>query len=185
MSIVNPGKAEVVMFIAMAKTIARSEYRKFVESMDLKGGESVMDFGSGPGVMAEMIAKRLGAGGNVTCVDISETWIGVAKRRLRELQNVKFALGDIRTMPIPPESFDVIGIHYVVHDIDPGMRQEVVNALGRALKRDGRIVVDEPRVMKHSMPPEEVKRLFAEAGMTEFSSRTNWMSYIGQFRKKA
>jgi len=185
MSIVDPGRLEVAMFIAMARTVGHREYRKFVDSMGLWGGESVMDFGSGPGVIAGMIAERLAQdGGRVTCVDISKTWIEVAKRRLGKYSNIVYMLGDIRTMPIPKETFDVIGVHYVLHDVDAEIRPGVVAALARALKPDGRVLIDEPARSNHSMPQEEVRRLLGEVGLIEVHSKKTWLFYLGEFRKK-
>jgi ubiquinone/menaquinone biosynthesis C-methylase UbiE len=184
MSIVNPNRLEVALYVAFARTFGRSEYTRFIDGMGLKGKERVMDFGSGPGVMAGMLAQRLeGSGGTVTCVDISKKWIEVAKRRLSGFRNVEFMLGDIRTMPVPEESFDVISIHYVIHDVDASMRPGVVAALARALKPGGRILVDEPRKTGHSLPQPEVKKLFMEVGMKEVDSKFTRLSYIGKFEK--
>ncbi len=185
MSIVDPGRLEIAMFVAFARTIGRRGYRRFVESMNLHGDEKVMDFGSGPGVMAEMIAERLhGPGGRLTCVDISEKWIAVAKRRLADHDNIDFVLGDIRTNAIPESQFDVIGMHLVIHDVEPQMRPGVVSALARALKDDGRVIVEDPARTSHSMPIEEIRRLFQEAGMIEVQAKRTWITYHGEFKKK-
>ena len=186
MSIVNPGRFEIAMFVAFARTIGRRGYRRFVDSMALRGNEKVMDFGSGPGVMAEMIAQRLnGQGGRLTCVDISEKWIAVAKRRLTGYKNVDFVLGDIRTIAIPESSFDIIGMHLVLHDVEPQMRPGVVSALANALKQDGRIIVAEPERTSHSMPIQEIRRLFEENGMVEVRTKRTWITYYFEFKKKA
>ncbi len=185
MSIIDPSRLEVAMFTAMARTVGHREYRKFVDSLGLRGSERVMDFGSGPGVIAGLIAERLTHdGGSVLCVDISKTWIEVAKRRLGKYSNIEYMLGDIRTMQIPEASFDVIGVHYVLHDVDAKIRPGVVAALARALKSNGRIMIDEPARSGHSMPQEEVRRLLGEAGLKEVKSKMNWLSYLGEFREQ-
>lgn len=184
MSIVNPGKLEILLYIGMARTIGHPEFKKFVEGLRIRGAERVMDFGSGPGVIAGMIAKRLASGGGtLACVDISETWIRVAKRRLREYSNIEYMLGDIRTMGIPEGTFDIIAVHYVIHDVDERFRPGVVAALSRALKPDGRIVVDEPRMRGHSLHPDELRRLMADAGLTEVESKKTTLSYVVEFKR--
>ena len=184
MSIVDPGRAEIALFVAYGRIFARRSYRRFVDSLRLRGDETVMEFGSGPGVMAKLIADRLAPrGGTLACVDISQKWIEVAKKNLRGYSNASFLLGDIRSLPVPDSSFDVIAVHLVLHDVNPQMRPGAVAALARVLRQDGRIVIEDPARTSHSMPVSEIRRLFAEAGMNEVDSWRTWSLFHAEYRK--
>ena len=59
--------------------------------MNLSGHEHVLDFGSGAGPSASYIAIKLSKGdGELTCLDISPTWITVIKARLADYKNINF-----------------------------------------------------------------------------------------------
>ncbi|MEI7826356.1 MAG: class I SAM-dependent methyltransferase [Euryarchaeota archaeon] len=148
--------------------IGRPYYRRYVEGLGLRGDERVLEYGSGPGAASRYVAQRLvSGGGHLTCVDISSVWMTYLKRRMREYQNVDFKLGDIVTLDVQDESFDVVLIHFVLHEIELSLRQEKVNALARTLKSDGAMFVREPISEQHGMPPEEVRTLVSSTGLLE------------------
>ena len=49
--------------------------------LDLKGGEAVLDVGSGPGLLAAEMAEAVGPEGTVRGVDPSESMLALARRR--------------------------------------------------------------------------------------------------------
>ena len=83
-------------------------------------------------------------------------------------QNVDFKLGDIVSLDIENATYDVVTIHFVLHEIDESLRQEKVNALSQKLKSDGRMFVREPLSVRHGMPPDEVRALVSSAGLYEW-----------------
>jgi ubiquinone/menaquinone biosynthesis C-methylase UbiE len=147
-------------------------YSNFVKSLNINGNENVMDYGSGPGTISKMIIKKLSIGGHLTCVDISKVWMGIVKGRLKKFNNVDFMLGDISGLKIPEDHYDLIVIHFVLHDIDVDKRTEKIGILKQKLKKGGRIHIEEPYNDKHGMPYEEIKNIMKNNGLKEINALT-------------
>ena len=168
MSFANPGFFEVILIKYLEAPLTGPLYRRYVESLGLKGDEKVLDFGSGFGGNARYIAQALQTGGGrLTCVDISEYWLDEAGTRLKEYSNIDFKLGEITKLDIEDRSFDVIVVHFMLHDIGEDSRQEVARTLALKLKDTGKLFVREPTRKKHGMQPEQIRQLLAGAGLKE------------------
>jgi ubiquinone/menaquinone biosynthesis C-methylase UbiE len=89
------------------------------------------------------------------------------KRRMRGYQNVDFKLGDVVSLDIEDATYDVVTIHFVLHEIEESLRQEKVNALSQKLKNGGRMFIREPLSVRHGMHPDEVRALVSSAGLHE------------------
>jgi ubiquinone/menaquinone biosynthesis C-methylase UbiE len=126
-------------------------YNPFYKTFSLKGGESVLDFGCGGGAGSRCLLKFIGREGRITCIDLSAYWTERAKKRLMIYPNSECISGDIRKMDIPPDSFDVISIIHVIHDILPDRRY--VYGLSKTLKPDGWLFNWEPTKESHGMRP--------------------------------
>lgn len=150
----------------MRYVIERPFYKPYVKSMGLKGDEKVLEYGSGAGIMSAYLARALPRG-HLTCVDMSSTWMSVVKERLGSSPNVDFHLGSIATLPTGDGAYDCVVIHFVLHELDPMVRQEKLDALVARLKNGGRIFIREPDREWDGMPADEIKSLMAKAGMKE------------------
>jgi ubiquinone/menaquinone biosynthesis C-methylase UbiE len=158
-------------------------YNPYYISFNLKGDESVLDFGCGGGAGSKNLIKFLNRNGLLTCVDTSKYWIKKATNRLKGYNNVDIKLGDIRELKIPAFSFDVISIIYVIHDIAPSARQDTILALNRTLKKGGTLFIREPTRRTHGMPVQVIRTLLSTAGLTEVEHETKRSEYIGKFQK--
>jgi ArsR family transcriptional regulator len=65
----------------------------------------VLDVASGDGALAELVAPRTTS---LTCLDLSETVIEAAKKRLSHLSHVRFVRGDMHKLPFADASFDQV-----------------------------------------------------------------------------
>lgn len=81
-----------------------------MERADIRPGERVLDIGCGCGETTFELARRVGASGFVTGIDISrlliETGHQLADRS--NLSNVRFEAADAQTFPLPKQSFDLV-----------------------------------------------------------------------------
>ncbi len=184
MSVPEPSDLEIRITL-LAGALAAPVYRTYVERLGLRGDERVLDFGTGSGNPARYLARILQrGGGQLTCVDVSERWMAVARRRLRNFANVVFKLGEIASLGLPDAGYDVVFIHFVLHDIPAGERPAIAAALARTLRPGGRLFVREPL---RFIALEELAGLMRGAGLTQVSAAsanvfTQGLVYEGVFR---
>ncbi len=143
-------------------------YKRYAESFGLTGSEWVLDYGSGSGRITRHIAARLAPrGGHLTCVDVSTVWMDVVKRRLKQYPNVDFKLGDIASLDIPDDAYDVVVVHFVLHHVNADVRQKNVSILSQKLKKGGRLFFRDPIREEHGTPVHEIRQLMSNAGLHE------------------
>lgn len=159
-------------------------YDDFIRKMHLHGDEHILDFGCGGGVEARHVAKELSSVGHLTCLDPSEYLLNRAKKRLRKYSNISFYNKDIRQVDFASETFDVIMIFHVLHDIPHSDRGAIIATLSGTLKSDGRVFIREPIRANHGMPLVEIRELFQSSGLTETQNEMiNSNEYWGYFRQ--
>lgn len=141
-------------------------YNSYINSIPLQGKEYVLDFGCGGGIASKMLIKRL-PHGKLTCLEPSKCWIRRLRRRLKKYQNVSFINDYIENVDSKDDTFDVILIHHVLHDIHPQKRQDVIAHLSRNLKPEGSIYIREPLKRSHGMPVDEIRQLFKNVDREE------------------
>jgi ubiquinone/menaquinone biosynthesis C-methylase UbiE len=152
-------------------------------SCQLTGSENILDFGCGGGVGSRILVQQLNESGRLTCIDLSEYWVKKSRKRLKDFPQVEFQQGDIREIGIQNAPFDVITIHYVLHDILPEIRQEITGRLSKLLKPGGCLLIKEPTKVSHGMPVEEIRSLFKNAGLVESGFREDKSYYSGEYMK--
>jgi len=176
MSFHEPSALEVCITIAMG-ALARPFYQKYVDRLGLQGHERVLDFGSGVGSPARLLARKLlRDGGRVTCVDISKVWLKTARKRLARFPNVEFKLGEISSLDLPDAAYDVVFVHFVLHDIPTGQRPHIVEHLARKLSAGGRLFIREPL---RPLPQQEILRLMQQNALSELGSSLSQVPLMG------
>lgn len=97
---------------------------------------SVLDLASGDGVFAELIAPRCK---RLTCVEISDTVLAAARRRLAGHSNIQLQQGDMHALPFAAASFDtVFALHALAYSAEPAA---VLAEAHRVLKQNGTLIV--------------------------------------------
>lgn len=163
----EPGRADVLATLVIMNGLLGPLYGRYVAQMGLRGDERVLDYGSGSGAAARHLAKRLDVAGRLTCMDVSARWQAVVRKVLRARPEVEYRLGDVRTMGLPEGSFDVVLVHWMLHDVAPADRPSIVAELARLLRPGGRLFTREPTASRHGIPAAEVRSLLAGAGLDE------------------
>jgi ubiquinone/menaquinone biosynthesis C-methylase UbiE len=167
MCFTEPSSLKVLATVLGGYLGSRS-YKRYVESFGLTGSEWVLDYGSGSGRITRHIAERLAPeSGHLTCVDVSTVWMDVVKKRLNGYPNVDFKLGDIVSLDIPDDAYDVVVVHFVLHHVDADVRQKNVSILSQKLKKGGRLFIRDPIREEHGTPVHEIRQLMANAGLHE------------------
>lgn len=143
-------------------------YSKYIGQLNIFGNARVLDFGSGSGAGSKYLAMEL-PNGHLTCVDVSEYWMNVCRRRLSKYNNVDFLLGWLPDFKIEANSYDIVNIHYVLHEVPKQMRITAIDEMYRMLKRGGRICIKEPQRKDDGMAVSEIRELMQESGFSEIT----------------
>ena len=99
-------------------------------------GMTVLDVGCGTGVHLELYQK---AGCEVFGIDLSPSMLQVARKRLGERAHLH--PGDASKMPYSDQTFDLIIMSTVLHEMSNGVRSALITESKRILKKDGRILL--------------------------------------------
>ena len=156
-------------------------YGKDIQCLNLKGDESVLDFGCGGGTASRYVMDFLSERGRLLGVDTSAYWMNIASRRLKKYPNATFKVGDIGTMNLPTSSMDVVMTFHVLHHIESVDRLPVLRVLAHLLKEEGRFYIRERTQASHGIPLGELTSLLSRAGLREINHSLDKAEYRGLF----
>ena len=152
------------------------------EVLELKGHETVLDFGCGSGRIAYWIAPGVK---KVIGLEVTSEMIALAEKN-KTVENVEFMLYDGVHFPSLPYSFDLVLSVGVLQIMKGDLLKRVLSSLGQYLKKDGMFylieqVSDNPKVDRPSR--EEYLEAFKESNLEclqyyPIRSGRWWMLYL-------
>ena len=143
------GRSAVMSEIGSPSRDARQKPKELVAALDLKPGMVVADIGTGAGYMLPYLSAAVGPAGKVIAEDIFPDVIDAAKKKAGELKNVEFMLGSEKETNVPAASADVLFVLDAYHHFN--YPQALLADFGRALKKDGRLIIVEYHKNKEAM----------------------------------
>jgi arsenite methyltransferase len=122
---------------------------RILNSISWRGDEQVLDVGCGRGLLLVAAAKRLQTG-HVVGLDIhNHNGAAAAMENARiegVAERVELKDGDVRELPIPDASFDIILSSLAIHTIsDAAGRERAIREMARVLKPGGQLALADLR----------------------------------------
>jgi len=113
----------------------------YFDLADLHPGERVVDLGSGSGMDSFIAAHKVGPGGQVTGIDMTDAQLTKAERlrHASALETVRFLKGYIDATGFPSESFDAVISNGVIN-LSPD-KAAVFREAARLLRPGGRVAI--------------------------------------------
>ena len=109
---------------------------------EIKPPDSVLDVGTGTGVVALLAAKKIAKGGRVHGIDLSEGMLATATAKAEKLgleEKVKFSQMDAENLECEPETFDaVVSLFALLHFPNP---LTALKEIYRVMRPGGKFVV--------------------------------------------
>lgn len=132
-----------------------------VNALEIVPGTVAAELGSGTGYFTWRLAERVGAAGKVFAVDTRQTMLDLTAETIRKhkLANVEFVLGSENDPRLPAAALDMVLIANSYHEFSAP--EAMINAVKRALKPDGRLVVIE-YTDEHPDPADATEGMSAE-----------------------
>jgi|SRR5579864_7386875 len=168
---------------ATAAAIRDQEFLdRIVRMAETDSADTVLDVACGPGLLACAFAR---AAEHATGIDVTPAMLvqAMALQAEQGLQNVTWVQGDVLPLPYADASFSIVTARYAFHHFldplavlkemrrvcQPGGRVVVADSAPAAEKADAFNEMERLRDPSHvrAMPPEELRALFASAGIPE------------------
>lgn len=179
----------VIFALSILSFVGTTKCGKFVvwggllDEIGLRGNERLLDVGCGRGAVLMLAAKRLPAGRAVG-LDLWSTTdqsgnSEQATLRNAELEGVRERIelhtGDMRNLPFPDESFDVVTSSLAIHNISEKTgREKALTEIWRVLKPGGTALLAD---FRHAAEYE--RYLAAQQGTVVERRRLDWRFWYG------
>jgi len=130
---------------------------------DNKENPKVLDLGCGTGNITQKLLTRFPQA-EVTCLDLSENMIKIAKNKLSQYKSIEYIIGDFTETEIT-EKYDAIisslALHHIPNDKE---KQEMYQAIYEALNKNG-VFYNADVILGNSTYNEELNNKIAQEDM--------------------
>jgi SAM-dependent methyltransferase len=147
----------------------------------VREGETVLEIGPGTGFYSMEAARRVGARGQLVCLDIQPEMLHHTKRRLRTCGlEAEFVQADARSLPLRPSSVDHVFLIGVLGEIPD--RTAALAEMRRVLRPGGRLSVSEQFPDPDFVTQRALRQELTVAGFAEEKTR-GWLFYTSRWSK--
>lgn len=123
----------------------------FLQFLDLTGAQSILEIGSGLGILAVEVA-RAAPNARVVGLEYSAEQLAKAPRGEGVPANLTFLQGDGHALPFDDGSFDVVYCRFLLEHVADPVR--VLSEARRVLGRDGRVFAQENNILINDFDPD-------------------------------
>lgn len=155
--------------------------RRTVARLDLDPDAAVLEIGPGPGYFSIELARSV-PHGDVVLVDLQHEMLRMARERLHEAANVRYANADASALPFRDGVFDAVLVVAVLGEIPDANR--CVAELSRVVRTGAMVLFAETRRDSDFVPIEQLKDLVAPHGFDLVRRRGPRWEYTAAFRRR-
>lgn len=139
----SESRSQVVNRLEAPARLANIRPAELIAQLGIGKGSTVVDLGTGTGILLEALSDAVGPQGRVIAEDIHEDFMQRARSRVASLgrTNVEFVVGTEVDPGLPPASADVVVVLDAYHHFD--YPEKMLAAIMRALRPGGRLAIVE------------------------------------------
>ena len=127
-----------IMNDLMSLGIHRLWKQRLIEWMNPKKNDHLIDVATGTGDIASAFLKRIKNQGFVTCVDPNKLMIEQGKKKLKDLNAIKWEVSSAEKLPYKDNTFDIYSVSFGVRNFSN--TKVALKEAQRVLKRGGRFI---------------------------------------------
>lgn len=168
---------------------------RMARELGLKPGSTVLDVGTGTGILVPFILEIIGNEGKLVCLDSAEKMLDKARAK-NFMGNIEFICADIEETRLADNAFDTI----VCYSSFPHFQDKLkaLKEIGRLLKKGGKVIICHtssrdfirqihqkiPEMHNDLIPGEaEMQQLLSAAGFCRIVIRDEKESYLARAEK--
>jgi ubiquinone/menaquinone biosynthesis C-methylase UbiE len=150
-------------------------------ALKIQPGQTVCDMGCGNGFYTLPMAKLVGEGGKLLAVDIQPEMLHMLNERAKAegLKNIALITGTQTDPQLEPESVDLILLVDVYHEFSHP--RQMLAAMHKALKPEGRIALAEFRLEDRNVPIKRLHKMSKKQILREYEA--NGFRLVEEFDK--
>jgi ubiquinone/menaquinone biosynthesis C-methylase UbiE len=175
---------------------------ELMPKLGLKPGQTILDAGTGTGVLIPFLLRIIGPSGSITAIDYAKNMVEMFRSKFPNLGNVKVELKDVERLDLPSEAFDAVICFGLFAHLE--RKAQALMNLNHVLKRRGRLVIAHAlssaeikehhkgvSPVAHDLLPEEteMRRMLKQAGFSDIHiidepglylclATKNWRSHL-------
>jgi len=154
MSPVCPSWLSFILYNPIRKVFTDRE--KILEESGVTHDSTVLEVGAGNGFLTEAIAERAK---KVYAVELQDGMIRKLKKRVEQFgDKVSIVRGDIASVILKEEVFDICLLYYSFHEVSNKMG--AADTISRAVKTGGILSIYEPTIEVEKLEMEKTSKLF-------------------------
>ncbi len=159
---------------------ALTDRKKILDESAITPDSIVLEVGAGNGFLTEAIAARAK---KVFSIELQEGMVRKLRERVATFGNkVEIVLGDIASINLPSEAFDVCLLYYSFHEIS--LKEKAAINISRAIKKEGIISIYEPTMEVNKDYMGKTLALFLNEGFEKEAERDGILTRFAIIRKK-
>jgi ubiquinone/menaquinone biosynthesis C-methylase UbiE len=117
----------------------KSTHSAAIRLAEIEPSDRILDASGGTGILAEQVYGKLNSKGSLTLVDISNSMLELARKRLSPVDDVRMLTADVHDLGLDSGSFTkVLSVSAFHHYANP---QKALSEFHRVLKTNGSLVI--------------------------------------------